>query len=189
MRIIAGKFKNKKIFLPTDELTRPLKDLVRESIFNVIEHSNLIDNEILNSSILDLYSGSGSFGLECLSRGASRVDFCENYLPAFKILKKNLDHLNCTKYAELFNDNVFNFIDSLNKNKVKYDIIFMDPPYKENKINELLNIIFKKEIFTKKGLFILHRNKKTKDDLPNNFKIFLDKTYGLSKIYFGKFNS
>ena len=75
MRIISGKFKNKKILLPSDKLTRPLKDIVRESIFNVIEHSNLIENEILNSSILDLYSGSGSFGLECLSRGASRVDF------------------------------------------------------------------------------------------------------------------
>lgn len=60
MRIISGKFKNKKILLPSDKLTRPLKDIVRESIFNVIEHSNLIENEILNSSILDLYSGSGS---------------------------------------------------------------------------------------------------------------------------------
>ena len=103
MRIISGKFKNKKILLPSDKLTRPLKDIVRESIFNVIEHSNLIENEILNSSILDLYSGSGSFGLECLSRGAYRVDFCENYLPAFKILKKNLSHLNCKNHAHLFN--------------------------------------------------------------------------------------
>ena len=188
MRIISGKFKNKKILLPTDELTRPLKDIVRESIFNVIEHSNLIQNKILNSSILDLYSGSGSFGLECLSRCASRVDFCENYLPAFKILKKNLSHLNCTNHAHISNNNVFNFINSLNKKNVEYDIIFMDPPFKENKINQLIDMIFKKEIFAKKGLFILHRNKKTKDNLPNNFEIFLDKTYGLSKIYFGKFN-
>ena len=189
MRIIGGKFKNKKILLPTDRLTRPLKDIVRESIFNVIEHSNLIENKILNSSILDLYSGTGSFGLECLSRGAYRVDFCENYLPAFKILKKNLSHLNCKNHAYLFNKNVFNFIDNFNKDNVKYDIIFIDPPYKETKINKLIDIIFKKDIFANKGLFILHRNKKTKDNLPNNFKIFLDKTYGLSKIYFGKFNS
>ena len=106
MRIISGKFKNKKILLPSDKLTRPLKDIVRESIFNVIEHSNLIENEILNSSILDLYSGSGSFGLECLSRGASRVDFCENYPPAFEILKKNLNHLNCANHADIYNDTV-----------------------------------------------------------------------------------
>ena len=64
MRIISGRLKNKKIFLPTNKLTRPLKDIVRESIFNIIEHSNLIERKILNSSVLDLYSGSGSFGLE-----------------------------------------------------------------------------------------------------------------------------
>ena len=89
MRIISGKYKNKKIFLPTDKLTRPLKDIVRESIFNIIEHSNIIKNKILSSTVLDLYSGSGSFGIECLSRGASKVSFCESYSPAFKILKTN----------------------------------------------------------------------------------------------------
>ena len=85
MRIISGKFKNKTILLPTDKNTRPLRDMVKESIFNILKHSNLFQNEISNSSILDLYSGSGSFGLECLSRGASKVIFCENYLPAYKI--------------------------------------------------------------------------------------------------------
>ena len=77
MRIIGGIYKNKKISLPTDKFTRPLKDMVRESIFNIIEHSNLLENKISNSSVLDLYSGSGSFGLECLSRGANKVIFVE----------------------------------------------------------------------------------------------------------------
>ena len=185
MRIIGGKFKNKKILLPTDGLTRPLKDLVRESIFNVIEHSNLIENEILNSSILDLYSGSGSFGLECLSRGASRVDFCENYLPAFKILKKNLDHLNCGNDAELFNNNVYNFIDSLNKNKVKYDIIFMDPPYKEKKLPFLLNAINKSKLLSNGGVIIIHRHKKDELKITEKLDIFETRTYGISKIFFG----
>ena len=81
MRIISGLYKNKKILLPTDKLTRPLKDMVKESMFNIIEHSNLIKNNILDSTVLDLYSGAGSFGLECLSRGASKVYFCENYSP------------------------------------------------------------------------------------------------------------
>ena len=83
MRIIGGRFKNKKILLPVDKNTRPLKDMVRESIFNIIEHSNLFENKIFNSLVLDLYSGSGSFGLECLSRGASKVVFCESYLSVF----------------------------------------------------------------------------------------------------------
>ena len=187
MRIIGGKFKNKKIFLPTDKQTRPLKDIVRESIFNIIEHSNLIENKILNSSVLDLYSGSGSFGLECLSRGASKVVFCENYLPAFKILKKNLNDLNFYNQIELFNEEVLKVIEKSNNYKKMYDIIFMDPPYKENKINELLIYIFEKKIIKKNSLLILHRNKKTKEKFPINFQVLLERTYGSSKIYFGKF--
>ena len=106
MRIISGIYKNKKISLPTDKFTRPLKDMVRESIFNIIEHSNLIKKKILNSKVLDLYSGSGSFGIECLSRGASKVYFCENYSPAFKVLKKNLLNLNCLNRSNIFDTSV-----------------------------------------------------------------------------------
>ena len=75
MRIISGIFKGKKLFLPTDKNTRPLKDLVKESIFNLIKHSNKINININNSVILDLFSGSGSFGIECLSREAKKVFF------------------------------------------------------------------------------------------------------------------
>ena len=89
MRIISGKYKGKKIFQPTDEATRPLKDLTKESIFNIIQHSNLIRNKIENSNILDLFSGVGSFGLECISRGASNIVFYENYQNVLKILKKS----------------------------------------------------------------------------------------------------
>ena len=71
MRIIGGAFKGKKLFLPIDKMTRPLKDLVKESIFNLIKHSKKIDIDIEKSKILDLFAGSGSFGLECLSRNAS----------------------------------------------------------------------------------------------------------------------
>ena len=69
MRIISGNFKGKKI-LERSKLTRPLKDLTKESIFNIIKHSKLLNIEFENSNILDLFSGVGSFGLECLSRGA-----------------------------------------------------------------------------------------------------------------------
>ncbi len=187
MRIISGKLKNKKIFLPTNKTTRPLKDIVRESIFNIIEHSNLIERKILNSSVLDLYSGSGSFGLECLSRGASKVLFCENYSPAFEVLKKNIVYLDLNNQIELSNEKVLKFIKRLKINERKYDIIFMDPPYKQSEIIELLNSIFEKKILKQNSLLILHRNKKTKDEFPSNFQILEERTYGSSKIYFGKF--
>ena len=79
MRIISGKFKGKKINLPNDKTTRPLRDLVKEALFNVIEHSNKINIDLKNSVILDLFSGSGSFGLEAISRGAKKCLFVENY--------------------------------------------------------------------------------------------------------------
>ena len=88
MRIISGNFKGKKILLPKDKLTRPLKDLTKESIFNIIKHSKLLDIELENSNILDLFSGIGSFGLECLSRGAASVTFLERYKEVLIVLKK-----------------------------------------------------------------------------------------------------
>ena len=79
MRVISGDFKGKKILEPKDLKTRPLKDLTKESIFNIIEHSNKFSIKLENSEILDLFSGTGSFGIECLSRGAKFVTFVENY--------------------------------------------------------------------------------------------------------------
>ena len=97
MRIISGIYKGRKIFNPVDKSTRPLKDKVRESIFNILEHSNLFKKKIQEANILDLFSGTGSFGLECISRGARKVYFFENYTPSLNILKKNIETLGCKK--------------------------------------------------------------------------------------------
>ena len=94
MRIISGQYKGKKILEPLDKNTRPLKDLTKESIFNIIKHSNKLDFNLNNSNILDLFSGVGSFGLEALSRNANFVTFVENYLSVVKILKENIKNLN-----------------------------------------------------------------------------------------------
>ena len=80
MRIIGGNLRGKKILNPTDKSTRPLKNMVRESIFNIIEHSKNEYVDLNDAKILDLFSGTGSFGIECLSRGAKNVTFFENYI-------------------------------------------------------------------------------------------------------------
>ena len=97
MRIISGKFKNKKLCFPENSKTRPLKDSVRENIFNILSHSNNVGVNIKNSEVLDLYAGTGSFGLECVSREASRVVFVENDLNALTNLKKNIKIINVGK--------------------------------------------------------------------------------------------
>ena len=88
MRVISGNSKGKRILEPKDLNTRPLKDLTKESIFNILTHSNKFNVILQNSNVLDLFSGVGSFGLECLSRGSSNLTFVENYSGALVILKK-----------------------------------------------------------------------------------------------------
>ena len=93
MRIVAGDFKGSTLYITKEKVTRPLKDLVRESLFNLLVHSNKIYFKIEESNVLDLYSGVGSFGLECLSRRAKKVYFIENNKTTFEILEKNIDKL------------------------------------------------------------------------------------------------
>ena len=184
MRIISGSFKGKKILLPKDKLTRPLKDLTKESIFNIIKHSKLLNVELENSNILDLFSGVGSFGLECLSRGAKNVTFLESYTEVLNILKKNINNLNQQSQTKVIEKDIFskNTLKLLND---KFDIIFMDPPYKEKKLSFLLNTITELELLNTGGIIIIHRHKKEEDNLPKRFNLILEKNYGISKIIFG----
>ena len=138
MRIISGKFKGKRLYLPNDKHTRPLKDIVKESIFNLIKHSKKINTQVEDSLVLDLFSGTGSFGIECISRGAKKVFFFENYPEALKILKKNLNLLKDMNNYEIYEKNFFNFFLSNKNFNLKFDIIFIDPPYRETKINEII---------------------------------------------------
>ena len=184
MRIISGNFKGKKILLPKDKLTRPLKDLAKESIFNILKHSKLLNVELENSNILDLFSGVGSFGIECLSRGAKNVTFMESYKEVLSVLKKNINNINQQNQTKVIEKDIFseNALKLLNE---KFDIIFMDPPYKEKKLSFLLNAITKLELLNTNGVIIIHRHKKEEDDLPKEFNLILEKNYGISKIIFG----
>ncbi len=184
MRIISGIFRGKKIFIPKDLNTRPLKDLTKESIFNILKHSKKFSIEIKNSEILDLFSGTGSFGIECLSRGSKHVTFVENYKGILPILKKNLQNLNSMKNFNVIEKNISKYFDFKNLNK-KFDIIFLDPPYKQDKINELIKVLVNQNILKNKGIIIIHRHKKQIDPFPKNFRILENKIYGISKIIFG----
>ena len=184
MRIISGKLKGKKLFLPKDKNTRPLKDLVKVSIFNLLDHSKKINKKLENSSILDLFSGSGSFGLECLSRGSKIVYFFENYIEAIRILEKNLSLFKNEKNFKLFKNDCFEFFNSNQKLNKKFDIIFLDPPYKETRINELIEKIIKNKILNTDGVIIIHRHKKDKIEITDKIQIFDVRSYGLSKVYF-----
>jgi|TARA_B110000238_G_C16083606_1_gene420592 16S rRNA (guanine966-N2)-methyltransferase len=185
MRIISGNLRGKKILSPLDKSTRPLKDMVRESIFNIIEHSKKESVAIKNANVLDLFSGTGSFGIECLSRGAKQVIFFENYKESIKILKKNIELLRLNEKIKIIEEDAYN-LGKTNLGLKKFDLIFLDPPFKDSKINILIELISYSKIISKKTLIIIHRNKKIEEKISNKLTILRERIYGLSKIIFGK---
>ena len=183
MRIISGISKGKKINEPKDLLTRPLKDLTKESIFNIIAHSNKFKIELKGSNILDLFSGTGSFGLECLSRGSEFITFVENYKEVLPVLKSNIIKLNFQENSKIIEKDIINDL-SFKIFKMKFDIIFLDPPYKEKKLFKLLENIIQSNLLKHEGVIIIHRHKKDVCEFPEKFRIIEEKLYGISKVIF-----
>jgi len=187
MRIISGQFKGSALYLPKNKKTRPLKDLVRESIFNLLTHSNKISFKIEKSNVLDLFSGTGSFGLECLSRQAEIVFFVEKEKDATIILKKNIKKLKLENKTKIFTENVFQYLKKNISPTPKFNLIFCDPPFKDSNMKELFDLLLNNKILKKEGIIVLHRNKSIKNELPDYFKIIDERIYGISRIIFGKF--
>ena len=186
MRVIGGRFKGKKLLEPKDKETRPLKDLTKESIFNIINHSNKFSIDIKKAYVLDLFSGVGSFGIECLSQGADHVTFIEKYDGVLPILKKNINNLKSEINYEIIENDILNNFE-FKSLKLRYDIIFLDPPYKEKALKNILNTIIENKILKDNGVIIIHRHKKEIDEFPKNFQLIDEKKYGISKIIFGSY--
>ena len=186
MRIISGSFRGKKIIEPSDIKTRPLKDLTKESIFNIINHSKKFKIILKESFVLDVFSGVGSFGIECLSRGAKEVVFIENYQKVLSILKKNLVKLKKVKNYEIIEKDALK-MNTFSMFKKQFDIIFLDPPYRFENLNSLLFKIKNNNILKNHGIIIIHRHKNSRDVLQSEIKIIEEKKYGISKIIFATF--
>ena len=186
MRIVSGFLKGKKLDFLKTNTTRPLRDFVKESTFNVIDHSNLIDISLKNAIILDLYSGVGSFGIECISRGAKKTTFVENDTSALAVLEKNIELLKIEKKTSIQKTKIISFLKQA-KIDDENEIIFFDPPFSEDYFLEELKIIKNSNIYKTNHLVVIHRDKKSKDDFSGIVNIFMTKKYGRSKILFGNF--
>ena len=186
MRIISGYLKGNRINFLKNEKTRPLKDSVKENIFNVLEHSNLIKIKIEDSYVLDLYSGIGSFGIECISRGAKKITFFERDEQAIKVLKENLNQLTILDKSKIITGNIENTpFDDFSE---KFDIFFLDPPFNDNNFINNLRIIKQKNLFKLNHIVVVHRETKTRDNFNNLMTVIDIKEYGRSKIIFGFFD-
>ena len=186
MRIISGSNRGKKLIMPNDKTTRPLKDMAKESIFNILTHAKYINFHIKDSKVLDLFSGIGSFGLECISRGSKFVFFLENYPPVLEILKINISNLKYENKSKVIDIDAFTINNNIFKDDQKFQIIFWYPTYKEKKIKLLIEKIIEMDILEKNGIIVIHRKKGDLDIYPKKLKIIDIKNYGLSTFVFGR---
>ena len=177
MRITAGCFKNRQVKTIDSDLIRPTLSKIRESIFNVLQ------NDIVDSSFLDLFAGSGIVGIEAASRGAKNVVFIEKNPKHYKLLKENLNGLEFENKTFLGDSTAI--IEKFDENR--FDIIFSDPPYKTNLNNKILEIISRKKLLKNGGILILESNKE--EDFSNEiqqcgFELIKEKTYGDTKVWY-----
>tara|TARA_X000001036_G_scaffold439458_1_gene490680 strand:- start:2276 stop:2842 length:567 start_codon:yes stop_codon:yes gene_type:complete len=188
MRIIGGNFKGKKIAFVKSKSTRPLRDVVKENIFNILNHSNIIDFGINSARVLDLYSGVGSFGIECISRDADYTVFVEKNKETSSVLEKNLRDLKIDNDKFYITNDEVNLYIQNNKAK-KFNIFFLDPPYSDQLYPNVLKIIKENNMFLKKNLVIIHRESGSRDDLGRIIDTLKVKNYGRSRIIFGTFSN
>ena len=154
MRIISGKARGTKLYTLEGMATRPTLDRVKESLFNIIQ------NDIEDSTILDLFSGSGAIGLEFLSRGAKRAVLCDNSKDAIKIIKQNVQKTHFEEKAEVYNMEFTKLIERLQKQK--FDIIYIDPPYDTDFIKISIEKIIEYKLINEKTKIIVETDDETR---------------------------
>tara|TARA_Y100001970_G_scaffold56956_1_gene72175 strand:- start:156 stop:689 length:534 start_codon:yes stop_codon:yes gene_type:complete len=172
MRVIAGKFKGLNIQTINDASTRPMMSKAREGIFNSLQ------NDFDDSLVLDLFAGSGSLGIEALSRGASFVTFVDTSTDCKKIINKNLSNIDQNYIVLVLNVNEY-----ITQSDKKFDIIFYDPPYSLllNEINSDFNSI--QNLMTENSKLIIHRHKSSEQFVyPEGLELYKEKKYGQSNI-------
>ncbi|MEK6645156.1 MAG: 16S rRNA (guanine(966)-N(2))-methyltransferase RsmD [Candidatus Firestonebacteria bacterium] len=162
MRIIAGYAKGRQIKSIPGLSTRPLLEKVRGAIFNILR------NEIMEKEILDLYSGTGSIGLEALSRGAKSIIFIDNNLVCVQTIQENLKNLGFADYATVYKNDIEKALAIIARKEFKFDIIFIDPPYLKNLCEMNLKLVEKINILRNSGIIVIHHHKK--EILPEKFK-------------------
>ena len=183
MRVISGLVRGTKLYTLEGENTRPTLDRVKEPLFSIIQ------TEIKDALVLDLFAGSGALALEALSRGARKAVLCDKSYEAIKIIKQNIEKTHFEEKTEVY---CLDYKKCLFTVKDKFDIIFIDPPYKLDLAIKSLKIILDNDLLSKDGLIIIETDDKDRELQEienmnyNNIKIVDQRTYGRVKLIFLK---
>ena len=181
MRVIAGQAKGKRLNSLEGDATRPTLDRIKEALFNIIQF------DIEGANILDLFSGSGALGIECLSRGADHAVLCDNSYEAIKIINQNIENTKFVEKATVINKDYILALKKLSKEEYKFDIIFLDPPFKTDFDVKALNEIIELELLNDDGVIIIETNDKRKEEeILKNKKIRIHdkRQYGTVMLIF-----
>lgn len=181
MRVISGTARGKKLNTLSGLNTRPTLDRVKEAVFNIIQF------ELEDKNVLDLFSGSGALGIEALSRGAKHAVLCDNSYEAIKIIKQNVRETRLEEKVEIINKDYSEALKKLKNENQIFDIIFLDPPYKSDFAIKSIQYILDNNILSKDGTIILETDDKNKEKeilKYKKMKIFDIRKYGSVYVIF-----
>lgn len=173
MRVISGLYKGRVIDGFDIEGTRPTQDRVKESLFGSIQ--NYIDDSV----VLDLFSGSGNLGIEALSNGAKECFFVDNNKEAIKVINNNLSKIGIT--SNVLHKDFKDALEYFKDNNIKFDLVFLDPPYKDDYIDYSINYLLDNDLLNGKAVIVSEFENSIKTDYKE-LKITKDKKFGYKKI-------
>lgn len=175
MRVISGILKGKNIEGYSISGTRPTMDRVKESVFSTIQDS------IKNSVVLDLFAGSGQLGIEAISNGSKLCYFIDNNKEATNTIKKNIELLNIKDKSIVLNYDYKKSLNYFKDNNIKFNIIFVDPPYDYDVLDKVISKILEYNLLEKKGILVIEHTKEIKGDYKDLY-LYKAKKYGYKYI-------
>jgi 16S rRNA (guanine966-N2)-methyltransferase len=182
LRVISGLRKGHKLKVPKGMSVRPTEDRTKESLFNILGH---IDED---SVVLDAFGGSGSIGIEFLSRGAKTCYFVDNSIESINIINENLEHTKFLSQSIVIKSDILSTVKKFGVKRLVFNYIYLDPPFRQNGlIEKLLEVINRESILANDGIIIIEHEKEL--DLEDNFSGFLKsdfRRYGSKSLSFYK---
>ncbi len=179
MRIIAGRFKQRQLHTPLGMDTRPTLGRTRESLFSMLYGA------FEEAKVLDLFAGTGALGIEALSRGAEYAVFCDKAKPAIKAIKKNIAMLKIEDETSVIAGDWTQALSRLRQDNMRFDLIFVDPPYKMDP-NPVLKELIVCQTLSKHGIIILEHDVNQTIDIPDGLQVHHQRTYKDTAITFLK---
>ena len=177
MRVISGFLKGRNILGYTLDGTRPTMDRVKESLFGIIQ------NYVNDSICLDLFAGSGSLGIEAISNGAKKCYFVDKSIDAIKVLNENLNNFNIENKTKVIKNDYINSLNYFKEKNIKFDIIFLDPPYKMHILNNIMNYLVENDLLNDNGIIVCEIDNQYLDNNIKKLELIKQKKYGTTYLY------